>query len=109
MKIIAPTDIVGDGAAHTLASITGNTITQCKWFQFLGISIANAAIPGRLGDANVSLDVASPVTLGRGIIIPAGGGQFCPEIALAMTMYDLTQIYYILAVGDTAQFAAGAA
>lgn len=107
MQPYTPADIVGDGAAHLLSDIPGITITHCKWFQFLGISIANSAIPGRLGDSNVALDVASPATVGRGITIPQGGGQFCPPIAIAEEFYDLTKWYYILAVGDTAQFAAG--
>ncbi len=109
MRLITPTDITGDGARHTLASIPGITITKAKWFQFTGVSIANSAIPGRLGDENVALNVVSPVVLGRGITIPAGGGEFAPPVALAMEFYDLTEIYYILAAGDVAQFAAGAA
>ena len=103
MQLITPTDITGDGAAHTLASVAG--IDACKWFQFTGISIADSSVPGRLGDSNVALDVVSPVTTGRGITIPAGGGQSCPPIALMSDRYDLTKIYFILAVGDVAQFA----
>ena len=107
MQLATPADVIGDGARHTLASIPGITITKCKWFQFTGLSIANSGIPGRLGDANVTLDVLSPLLHGTGITIPATGGQFDPPIALAMELYDLTQIYYILASGDVGQFAAG--
>ncbi len=98
MQLLTPADITGDGAAHTLASVTGLNCTKCKWFQFTGISIADSATPGRLGDANVSLT-------DRGITIPAGGGQFSPPIALMSDLYDLEKIYYILAVDDTAQLA----
>lgn len=105
MILITPADVVGDGAVHTLASISGAP-TKCKWFQFIGISIANSSTPGRLGDSHVSLDTLSPVAEGRGITIPANGGQFSPPVALAMEFYDLTQIYYVLASGDKAQFAA---
>lgn len=105
MILNTPVDIVGDGAAHTLASLTN--ITACKWFQIFGLSIANTAVPGRLGDSHVSLDVVSPVVEGRGITIPANGGQFCPPIAIAEEFYDLTQIYCVFASLDKAQFAAG--
>lgn len=105
MQFLTPPDITGDGAVHTLASITGLNATKCKWFQFLGISIASSAVPGRLGDASISLDVASPATSGRGIIIPAGGGEVAYPIALMSDLYDLTAIYYVLAVGDKAQIA----
>lgn len=106
MILSTPADFSGDGVAHKLSDIPGITITQCKWFQVLGVSIANSSIPGRIGDSGISLDVISPAIAGRGIIIPATGGQFNPPIAIAEEFYDLTEIYYILASGDKAQFAA---
>ena len=104
MQLITPADVVGDGVAHALSTIPGAP-TKCKWFQLIGNSIGS--IPGRMGDKNVSLDVLSPPTSGRGIEIASGTGQFNPPIALAMEFYDLTQIYYVLAVGDTATPAFG--
>ena len=97
-------DIVGDGAAHTLASLLG--ITACRWFQVNGVSIASTAIPARVGDSSISLDVASPLTLGRGFPAGPGGGQFAPPVALGNEVYDLTKWYVRAAVGDT--YSAGA-
>ena len=106
MRLITPPDVVGDGAVHTLASIPGAP-TACKWFQFIGISIALSTVPGRLGDSSISLDTLSPLAEGRGITVPAAnGGEVVPPIAFTEDFYDLTQIYYVLASGDKAQFAA---
>jgi hypothetical protein len=90
-----PADAVGTGAPVALSTILG--VKKCKWFQVIGTSIS--AVPGRLGDSGVSLDVVSPVSVGRGIPI---GGQFAPPIALAMEFYDLTAWFLIMTIGDTA-------
>ena len=93
MQPITPQDYTGTGAAVTLASILG--VTKCKWFQVTGDAVAG--FPARVGDSHVSLDVASPVTAGRGFPIPGGGGQFSPPIALAMEFYDLTAWWIVVA------------
>lgn len=106
MRLITPPDVVGDGAVHTLASIAGAP-TQCKWFQLIGISVALSTVPGRLGDSSIALDTLSPAVEGRGITIPAANaGQQVPPVAFTQDFYDLTQIYYVLATNDKAQFAA---
>ena len=91
-------DTVGTGAAVALSTILG--VDQCKWFQIIGTSITG--VPGRVGSSAVSLDVLSPVVLGRGAPIYANGGQFSPPIAMAMDFYDLTQWFLIMTIGDTA-------
>lgn len=93
-----PVDYTGTGSAVALSAILG--VNACKWFQVIGTSIAG--VPGRVGDAGVALDVASPLSLGRGFPIFASGGQFVPPIALAMEFYDLTSWYIVLTNGDTA-------
>lgn len=92
-----PTDYVGTGAAVTLASILG--VNQCKWFQVTATNITG--VPARVGDSGVALDVASPLVLGRGFPVAAGGGQFAPPIAHMTDMYDLTTWYIIATTGDT--------
>lgn len=98
MQPYTPVDYTGTGAAVTLASVLG--VNQCKWFQVVGTSITG--VPGRVGDAGVSLDVVSPLVLGRGFPIASGGGQFSPPIAFATDSYDLAQWYIVLTTGDTA-------
>ncbi len=90
MQIIVPANLSGTGGALTVASAAG--VNQCKWFQLVGVTIAAAA--SRIGDADVSATQGYPLT--------AGGGQFFPPVARANAFYDLTQIYFFLNSGDTA-------
>jgi len=92
MTLHTPTWVTGDGAVHALSTIPGAP-QACKWFQLVGQAIAGNS---RLGDANIG-DTA-------GIPLSAGGGQFNPPIAEDYNFYDLTAIYYKLAIGDTAVF-----
>ena len=96
MQPKTPVDYTGTGVAVTLASILG--VTKCKWFQCVGMSIAS--VPARVGDSGVSLDVLSPVSVGEGFAIFAGGSQFSPPIAMMSDFYDLTKWYIIAAPGD---------
>lgn len=97
MIVYTPPDITGDSATHKLSDIPGLGISKCKWMQMIGITIAAHA--SRVGDVNT--------TATRGTLITAGGGQIWYPIAMQMDFYDLTQIYYTIATGDTAQFLAG--
>lgn len=90
MQILVPATLTGTGVALTVASAAG--VNSAKWFQLTGVTIAAAA--SRIGDANVSATRGYPLT--------AGGGQFFPPVARANAFYDLTQIYFDLAIGDTA-------
>ena len=51
----------------------------------------------------MSLDVLSPVSVGEGFAIFAGGSQFSPPIAMMSDFYDLTKWYIIVAVGDVVE------
>jgi hypothetical protein len=93
MQLQTPTWVIGDGALHSLSEIPGAP-TACKWFQLVGDTITGI---GRLGGPNIGATAGIPVT--------AGTGQFNPPIASEYDFYDLTAIYYTLAIGDRAVFA----
>jgi hypothetical protein len=100
MNPYTPQDYTGTGAAVTIASILG--IKRCRWFQVVGVTIANASIPARVGDSGVALDVSSPVTRGKGFPIPSSGGQFAPPLSdpMASGAYNLENWYIVVATGD---------
>lgn len=84
-------DITGTGAAQAL---TGPA--NARWVQLVAPA-GNASVV-RWGDSLVSSS--------RGAIIAAGGGQMLAPIGTAAggspqsTLYDLTRIYVLVAVGD---------
>lgn len=78
-------DITGDGSAHSMSGIG----TYASWVQFIGLPTNFAYF--RIGD--------STITTTRGGAVGPGAGMFLPPIAQGR-YYDLTQIYYLAAVGD---------
>ena len=86
MTIFTPPWVSGDGKVHTLASIPGAP-PKAKFVQFTGMSIAGTS---RIGDANIGATQGYPLA--------SNAGQFFPPTD---TPYDLNQICYLLAEGDT--------
>ena len=86
-------DIAGDGAAHQITSAAG---TRASWVQFVAPSTNSGIV--RIG--------GSAITTTRGIPIAAGGGMFYPPLPAdardnsSDRRYDLTTVYYLIAVGD---------
>lgn len=81
-------NLTGDGATHTLASLTGSTVTACKWFQLYCAS----------GTMNVGGADADST---HGMPVAAGGGQFQPPQAQSMEFYDLEKCYLYFSNADT--------
>ncbi len=100
MNPYTPQDYTGDGAVHKLSDLLG--VTRCRWWQVVGISIASATIPARVGDASVGLDVSSPLTKGRGFPVGQDTGQFAPPLSdpLANGVYNLEDWYIVVATSD---------
>ena len=84
-------DITGSGAAVQIA-----TSGAAQWVQITAPSGNGAVV--RFGDSNVSIS--------RGAIVAAGGGQFLPPIPVgpsagaATGLYQLSTIYCYIANGD---------
>ena len=95
MLPVTPTDYTGDGHQHALSEILG--ITQCKWFTVTATSVASG--PGRVGDDTIEAD-------GGGFVVSDGFSKVFPPIALAMSFYDLTKWFILIASGDTVSIGA---
>ncbi len=81
-------NVTGDGATHTIASISGAP-KKCKWFQFQ----LNAG----------ALNVGGPDTdASHGFPVGVLSSQFTPPIAFINDFYDLDKIYYFMGNGDEA-------
>ncbi len=83
-------NITGDGDAHTLASVAGLTVNQCKWFQLLNSGGGTLNVGGPETDAT------------HGYPVPATGANFQPPMAQSMEFYDLAAITYWLTNAETA-------
>jgi hypothetical protein len=77
-------DIAGDGTPHAIG--TG----AAKWIQIVAPSTNVSAV--RWGDSSISNT--------RGGTIAPGGGQMLPFRPMTSDRYDLSQVYYRVAVGD---------
>lgn len=86
---LASFNITGDGAAHTLAALTGGAILKCKWFQ-LRCNSGTMTVGGSNTDGT------------HGMPVDAGGGsQFSPPFSQSQEFYNLENIYAFLSNADT--------
>ena len=89
---MAPRDIAdytGDGAVHTLASITG--VRSARWFSVQAVSVGGTA--ARVGSASI--------TSTRGGVVSGGASFFMPPVGGGQDLYDLTLWYLLVQTGDT--------
>jgi len=97
MELIPYDDITGDGAKHqliTLLKIGGVAVSQAnwttRWWQAVMVSASGVT---RLGNSNVSATNGIPIGV-------SANGQFLPLSSQVSEIYDLSQVYVIIASGD---------
>ncbi len=94
MQIYDAADVTGDGSRHTLASVFGfaaGATARAKFILVQAVSVSSTS--ARVGSASISTTRGQPVN--------NGGAQFEPPIAQGVDFYDLQNIYYLAANGDT--------
>jgi len=97
MQIVNVAKYTGDGSAHPFSA----TSVSAKWVQFVVETLASISAPARTGGPLVSSTLGAP-------LFQAGASQFYPQDTTDMFVrYDLSELHYYLAFGDTASVTYG--
>jgi hypothetical protein len=99
VTVTSSADISGDAASHPISA----SVKYAKWILFISLAdnsttnCSSSAHSGcvRIGDSGVNANEGVPLAVGAGLFFPPLQAE-----NVADRRYDLSQIYYLAAVGD---------